>query len=262
MSAQSFMAVPECAKYQTMKKFNLAVDIGNTLAKAAVFEGGQAVETFKGEGDPVRFLDGILADYPGVGAAVMVSSRGEVPEVENYLRSRVEKYMQFRPGVPVPIKNLYDTPQTLGCDRLAAAVGAHALYPGSNIFIADLGTAITLDVVTAAGEFIGGNISPGASTRLRALHDYTGRLPLVSLDGEVEEIGTASERAVRSGVVNGIVYELEGYIARLERKYGPLRIIFTGGDSDFFAKRVKNTIFATYDLVVYGLNRILDYNAH
>ncbi|MCD8073209.1 MAG: type III pantothenate kinase, partial [Alistipes sp.] len=153
------------------------------------------------------------------------------------------------------------TPQTLGCDRLAGAVGAAAIYPGQNILIADLGTAITFDVVTAAGEFLGGNISPGAAMRLRALHEYTGRLPLVGQEGPTEEIATSSQSAVRSGVVGGIVYEIEGYIARLGERYDPLKIIFTGGDSDFFAKRVKNAIFATYDLVVYGLNRILEYNA-
>ncbi len=244
-----------------MKKLNLAVDIGNTLSKAAVFEDGQAVETFRGGSVDVEFLTDIIAAYPGMDSAIYVSSRGEVPEIERYLSENVRRLVKFGPGVPIPIRNLYRTPDTLGSDRLAAAVGANALYPGSNVLIADFGTAITFDVVTAAGEFLGGNISPGLSTRLRAMHDYTGRLPLVEKDGEVQFTGTSSETALRSGAVNGIVYETEGYICRLAGMYDPLRIIFTGGDSDFFAKRVKNTIFVTYDLVVYGLNRILEYNA-
>ena len=125
----------------------------------------------------------------------------------------------------------------------------------------DFGTAITIDLVTAAGEFKGGNISPGAMTRFRALHDYTSKLPLRSLSDDTMLISTNSNQAVESGVINGIVYEIEGYITRLSQDYEDLKIIFTGGDGNFFAKRLKNTIFAIYDLVVYGLNRILEYNA-
>ncbi|MCC8035757.1 MAG: type III pantothenate kinase, partial [Rikenellaceae bacterium] len=217
--------------------------------------------TFKGECTGARRGGDILESYPEVSSAILVSSRGDVPEIEEFIKNRVDRYIRFGPEVPVPLKNLYRTPLTLGCDRMAAAVGASAVYPASNILIADLGTAITFDVVTAAGEFLGGNISPGAAMRLRALHRYTGRLPLVGQAGATEEIASSTDTALRSGVVNGIVYEIEGYISRLAGRYDPLKIIFTGGDSDFFAKRVKNAIFATYDLVVYGLNRILEYNA-
>jgi len=148
-----------------------------------------------------------------------------------------------------------------GADRLAAAVGANTIYPNSDILIVDFGTAITIDVVSG-GEFLGGNITPGAAIRFKALHHFTKKLPLCSLnDNPTELFGNTSVSAIECGVVNGIVYEIEGYIRDLQRKYSDLRIIFTGGDSNFFAKRLKNTIFATYDLVAYGLNRILEYNA-
>jgi type III pantothenate kinase len=98
-------------------------------------------------------------------------------------------------------------------------------------------------------------------TRFRALHEYTSRLPLRSLSEDAVLIAGDSNQAVESGVVNGIVYEIEGYVARLSEEYDDLKIIFTGGDSNFFAKRLKNTIFATYDLVAFGLNRILEHNA-
>lgn len=240
---------------------NLAVDLGNSLVKAAVFDEGQAVETFRSKAADKRFFDGIFESYPDIDAAILVSSGPGEAEAEELLVSRTERFMKFGPDVKVPLKNMYETPETLGCDRLAAAVGADVLYPRSNILIVDFGTAITIDLVTAKGEFMGGNISPGAMTRFRALHDYTTKLPLRSHSDDTALISSNSNQAVESGVINGIVYEIEGYIARLSRDYEDLKIIFTGGDSNFFAKRLKNTIFATYDLVVYGLNRILEYNA-
>ena len=229
--------------------------------KAAVFDDGQAVETFRSKAADKRFFDGIFQSYPDIDAAILVSSGPGEAEAEELLVSRTERFLKFGPDVKVPIKNLYETPETLGCDRLAAAVGADLLYPESNILIVDFGTAITIDLVTAAGEFKGGNISPGAMTRFRALHDYTSKLPLRSLSDDTMLISTNSNQAVESGVINGIVYEIEGYITRLSQDYEDLKIIFTGGDGNFFAKRLKNTIFAIYDLVVYGLNRILEYNA-
>ena len=149
----------------------------------------------------------------------------------------------------------------MGPDRLAAAVGAATLYPNSDVLIVDFGTAITCDLVSAEGEFLGGNISPGATLRFRALHQFTHRLPQCELIDREIFMGRDTVSAIEGGVVNGIVYEVEGYIRDLEKRYPSLRIIFTGGDSNFFAKRVKKTIFATYDLVAYGLNRILEYNA-
>lgn len=241
---------------------NLAIDIGNTLAKMAVIEAGQVVDTFKFEGAGEAEVASVLESYPDVEAAVLVSPRDDVREIESFLKTHLKRYMRFDHTVAVPLKNCYRTPDTLGCDRLAAAVGANALYPATNVMIADFGTAITVDMVSAAGEFLGGNISPGAMTRFRALHDYTCSLPLRTLrQEETELLGRDTFSAIESGVINGIVYEIEGYIGRLSAQYPDLRIIFTGGDGNFFAKRVKNPIFATYDLVAYGLNRILEYNA-
>lgn len=241
---------------------NLAIDIGNTHIKAAVFEDGQLVETFKSKVADGAFVEGVFEAYPDIDRAILSSVRSEFAEVENALKSRVKHYMRFDHDTPIPIRNLYGTPQTLGGDRLAAAVGANAIYPGANVMIVDFGTAITIDLVTNKGEFLGGNISPGADARLRALHDYTSNLPLCENTWDTVLLGRNSQEAICSGVLNGILYEIEGYIARLEQEYEELKIIFTGGDGKYFAKRLKNTIFATYDLVVHGLNRIMEYNAN
>ena len=241
---------------------NLAIDIGNTLAKLAIIDGGQVVDFLladlpPGTGDVHLSIIGELK----IDAAVIVSSRDTDEELERFLEQRMKRFLRFDQNVPVPIVNRYATPGTLGADRLAAAVGANTIYPNSDILIVDFGTAITFDFVSAEGEFLGGNISPGAATRFRALHHFTRKLPLCELIDREVFMGRDTVSAIEGGVVNGIVYEVEGYIRDLERKYDGLRIIFTGGDSNFFAKRVKKPIFATYDLVAYGLNRILEYNA-
>ena len=239
---------------------NLIVDIGNTLVKLAVFDGGRIVAQRCVERLHPSMLEELFAAWP-VRRAVVASTRGEVDEVADLLRPRVEYLLEFSSQTPVPIGNAYLTPETLGRDRLAAAVGATVLYPGRNVLIVDFGTAITFDFVSAEGEFLGGNISPGAATRFRALHHFTRKLPLCELIDREVFMGRDTVSAIEGGIVNGIVYEVEGYIRDLERKYDGLRIIFTGGDSNFFAKRVKKPIFATYALVAYGLNRILEYNA-
>ncbi len=241
---------------------NLAIDIGNTLAKLAVIDDGQMVDFQKTEKIDSAFIERLLEENPEIDAAIIVSTGESGSEWQQMLEKRMKRFVRFNAETPIPIENGYETPQTLGLDRLAAAVAANALYPNSNVVIVDFGTAITVDFVSAEGKFLGGNISPGAATRFKALHHFTKRLPLCELDEDsVRLLGNSTLTAIESGVVNGIVYEIEGYIRDLQQRYNNLRIIFTGGESDFFAKRLKNTIFATYDLVAYGLNRILEYNA-
>ncbi len=146
-------------------------------------------------------------------------------------------------------------------DRLAAAVGATTLYPGRDLLIVDMGTAITIDLVEG-GVYRGGNISPGMNMRFRALHDYTARLPLESATDEIMTLGNTTSTAVGQGVMQGIVNEIEGYIESFSKKNREISTIFTGGDAKRFVKRIKNAIFADCELVVCGLNRILDYNAN
>ena len=239
---------------------NLVVDIGNTLLKLAVFDGGRLVaqqcvgelreETFAG------LLGGARA-----ARAVVASTRGEAPAIVEAVRRHTDYLLEFTPATPVPIGNAYLTPATLGRDRLAAAVGAATLYPRRNALIVDFGTAVTLDFVSADGVFRGGCISPGMAMRFRALHEYTAALPLCAATDSAELLGRTTDEAVRLGVMNSLAFEIEGYIARMQGEIEDLCVIFTGGDTNFFAKRIKNTIFANCNLVFWGLNRILEYNA-
>lgn len=240
---------------------HLTIDMGNTRVKYAVFDRGELVA----EGCAERFgepeLDALLAARPGIGRSILSSTRGEAEETAALLRRRIGHCLRLTPGLPVPLENDYATPGTLGADRLAAAVGAAALYPGRDLLVIDFGTAITIDRIDAPGIFRSGNISPGVEMRFRALHDRTAALPLCAAGDEGALLGRTTEQAIRCGVMNGIAFEIEGYIARLSESSSARTIIFTGGDAKFFVKRIKNTIFAQRDLVFRGLNRILEYNA-
>ena len=239
---------------------NLIIDTGNTATKIAVMDDNRAIFRQRVETISVEVVSALLEEYPSIDKAI-VASTGEANEcVCGILRERVAYFLEFKPGVDVPLKNGYKTPETLGVDRLAAAVGAQSLYGEKDMLIVDFGTAITFDLVTG-GTFRGGNISLGVGARFRALHEYTSRLPLCGPTDEVLEFGRTTREAIEQGVMTGIKQETEGYISEFCAKYGKLCIIFTGGDAKYFVNRIKNAIFADWDLILYGLNQILEYNA-
>ena len=177
-----------------------------------------------------------------------------------YLKEKLQYFVFLDETVPLPITVQYKTPHTLGRDRLAAAVGANYLQPGKDLLVIDAGTAITYELIEASGTYVGGNISPGMTTRFRALNHFTKKLPLVSESEHVPLVGTNTETAIQAGVVNGIVCEMDGYIEMLRLKYPNLLVFLTGGHSFYFERRLKNSIFADINLVLTGLNRILEYN--
>lgn len=239
---------------------NLIVDIGNTRTKFAVTEAGKVVREEVCERFSPAALRDRLTEWR-VARAIVSSTRGDASAVVETLRAAGVETLLFTPGVAVPLRSDYLTPGTLGCDRLAAAVGADLLFPGRTVLIVDFGTAVTLDVVSG-GCFRGGFISPGLRTRFRALHDYTAALPEAAPAEEWLPLGRTTVECIQQGVEQGLACEIEGQIARLRAEFGELSVIFTGGDAKRFAKRIKNTIFADCDPVIAGLNRILEYHVH
>lgn len=169
--------------------------------------------------------------------------------------------LKFDHSSELPIKIGYATPETLGLDRIAAVVGAVMQCPDKAVLIVDAGTCVTYDLLTADGTFAGGNIAPGIRLRLRAMHEHTGKLPLIDDAGETPEIGFSTETAMRAGAVLGVAYEIEGYIARLNKVYPDLFVFLTGGDALKLAAKIKSRIFVDENLVLTGLNRILQENA-
>ena len=227
---------------------NLVVDIGNSRMKVAVFSGGEIVERWTFGCREIGRFDEIFSRYAGFDRAILSSTRDENPEPEEMLRCRSGYFLKFANTVPVPLENGYGTPHTLGCDRLAAAVGGVGMLPGRNLMIVDFGSAITCDIVTAEGRYLGGSISPGLGMRFRSLADYTDRLPLLEAEAcvgyEEREVPSSTVGAMVSGVAGGIELEIRGRMERYAGEFAGLTTIFTGGDAPLFEKRFKNTIFA------------------
>jgi len=236
---------------------NLCIDQGNTLIKAALFDDTKLIKHFSIESDFDAGLSGILDKF-SVDRAIL-SSVAAFP-VDAILSSRVKDLVLFTHKTPVPVVNTYQTPETLGKDRLAAIVGANWLKPETDLLVIDAGTAITFDFIDAQGVFHGGNIAPGLEMRAKSLHQFTGRLPLVELHTEVDFTGKNTNDAIIAGIIYGAAFEIDGYIDRLLLKYPKLCTFLTGGSSFYFDGKLKNPIFADKNLVLTGLNRILQYN--
>ncbi len=239
---------------------NLIIDIGNTRVKIAIISHSNLLFELSSDSFDIEQVGGFVTQY-GVERAIVSSTRGDEEEVVNVLREVVEQVILFDHTTPIPIANSYSTPETLGRDRLAAAVGAWSISKADNQLVVDLGTAITIDLITQTGGFEGGVISPGMMMRFRALSHFTAALPLCSPTDERLEVARTTKEAIEQGVMQGITNEIEGHIERIRKKYDKIDVIFTGGDAKHFDKRIKNTIFAASELVVVGLNRILEYNA-
>jgi type III pantothenate kinase len=237
----------------------LIIDIGNTLQKLAVFEEKKLVlkEIFN-DLDSEKLFRFIENNGPFRGiiqSSVVIHSR----ELEDTL-ARAGKFILLTAHTPIPFKNLYQTPESLGKDRLAAIAGAFSLFPGRNVLVIDAGTCITYDFLTNNGEYLGGGISPGIRMRFKAMHTFTGKLPLIEPDNFDELIGRSTRKSLLSGVYNGVVAETGELIRQYQEKFDDVLVIITGGDHQFLHNKLKISIFAAPDLVLLGLNEILDYN--
>ena len=240
---------------------NLVIDQGNTLTKVAVFDQASMLyETVTTIIDPKEIRS--LTERFFI-ERVMICSVAQFSKqiLALFEKKRIQCFI-LTPATALPISNRYRSPETLGSDRIAAAVGANFLKPETDLLVIDMGTAITYDVVTANNEYRGGNISLGLTSRFRALHDYTHRLPLLKPDTHFPHfIGTSTDEAIMAGVMYGILFEIEGVITNLTNEYTSLSVFLTGGDSIYFESSLKTPIFAVKNLVLVGLNRILNHNA-
>lgn len=240
---------------------NLVIDIGNTRTKIALFNQHDLMFNVPIEHLTVNHLKMLKDEYVQLDKAILSSVKKVDDEVLQFLHEQFRYFIELDHQTKLPLVNLYETPETLGKDRLAAAVGANELFPDQNILIIDAGTAITYDLVSENNEFLGGNISPGMKMRYKALNQFTGKLPLVEYSDDFELVGGNTVDAIRAGVQNGIVYEMNGTIDSFNRIYENLQIVMTGGDSIFFDKILNYTIFVHFNLTLIGLNRILEHNA-
>ncbi len=238
---------------------NIIIDIGNSKIKLALFEKGKIITKF--------FFDELnndVFDYLQSknfkNSDLIISS---VKIINKELIIKLKKYVKnvilLDNSLKLPIKNNYKDKETLGYDRIAAAVGACYLSSSQNNLIIDIGTAITIDLVVD-NVFLGGNISPGIDIRYKALNNFTDKLPLLNNRENIDLYGDTTKTSIISGVINGIIYEIQGAIDEFSKKFKNINIFITGGDAFFFDKKIKRSIFVNSNLVLVGLNKILEIN--
>lgn len=239
---------------------NLAIDIGNTRNKFALIRQNTVVDIIVEDNLSIPVLKDILTTHPKIDSAILSAVKNIDSSILSFLSTELDYFIELNENTSIPIENLYETKNTLGKDRLAAVIGANNIYPDSNVLVIDMGTAITYDFINKSNQFLGGTISPGLEMRFKALNHFTDKLPLLQKNETFNTIGKTTSEAIISGVQNGIIFEIEGYINELKSKHNDLKIILTGGDAIFFDKNLKNTIFVNLNLNYIGLNTILEYN--
>lgn len=239
---------------------NLVIDIGNTNTKYYIYNGDNIIYSLIEESFDASFIPNFKTKFPNIENCIL-SATGNY-QMDNFLKlpSLFKNFIKFSQNTDVPVKIDYHSPKTLGLDRLAGACGAFAIYPKKNVLIIDAGTAITFDIKNQKEEFIGGNISPGLFMRFKALNHYTKNLPLINSTKITGFLGKDTSNAISNGVINGMIYEINGYIEECTKKFNPLKIIITGGDAHFFENKLKKAIFVHQNIVALGLNTILNFN--
>lgn len=242
----------------------LIVDGGNTVVKIAVFKGVECVFTLKSDYlSWYENLKKIIEKYPKVYKAISsLVSAVDQERLEFFFNKNNIKYLSLTHKTPIPFKNKYQTPYTLGVDRIALMASAVSQFKNKNCLVIDAGSCITYDFINSENEYHGGTISLGLQMRYKSLHEFTAKLPLLSPQHSNSFIGRTTDEAIHSGVTLALITEIEGVIKYFSNKYPKMIVILTGGDADFLSKRLKNSIFVLPNFLTEGLNHILDYNTN
>jgi|ERR1035437_1363877 type III pantothenate kinase len=240
---------------------NLTIDIGNTNIKMGIFERNEmkSMDIFNNSNqiEFTKYFENIPENT--IKTAIICSVIDTDKEFIDALKSKFPVII-FDSSTPIPIKNLYQSPNSLGPDRLASVIGARLIFPKGNILSINAGTCVTYNFLNENNEYIGGSISPGLTMRYRALHNFTSKLPLLETIEETNLVGRNTMESIKSGVINGIVAEVDAIIEKYKCLYGDISVIMTGGDSEFLVNSLKNSIFAAPYLVLQGLNEVVNYN--
>jgi type III pantothenate kinase len=242
---------------------NLIVDAGNTYIKVAVFQGDKmlAHESFEKKLFQKK-IEKLLKIHTEIDQMITSSVTKLSNHTKQFLANLDIKVLKLTHKTNVPFQNKYATPETLGVDRIALIVAAVTQYPKTNVLVIDAGTCITYDFKTSDEIYLGGGISPGIQLRYKTLNLLTANLPLLEPKMPENYIGDSTESAIHSGVTLGVITEIDGIIAHYKGQFAHLTVILTGGDTNFLAKSLKNTIFANSKFLLQGLNNVLEYNRY
>ncbi len=238
---------------------NLIVDIGNTNSKLAIFQGEEIINFETVEYDMLmEALESYLIEFK-INKSILSNVGAKIEGLDDFLSNHFYHVnLDFKTKLPITIN--YDTPKTLGVDRVALAVAALNSSNGKNSLVIDMGSCITYDFITSKGVYEGGAISPGLNMRFKAMHNFTESLPLVTIRESQSIIGKNTEMSLVNGVVHGITSEIDSYIDKLNEEIGNISVFICGGDQPFFVNKLKNSIFADQKILLRGLNIILNYN--
>jgi type III pantothenate kinase len=242
---------------------NLVLDIGNTRTKTGLFDRSRLAEQAVWQDCT---LEELMRYGKEAGAERVIFSSVALPDSSTlqHLAENFVNAIELTHEVPLPFRNAYRTPETLGKDRLAAVAGAQALFQGQNCMVVDCGTCIKYELLLGEGVYLGGNIAPGAAMRLQAMHTFTARLPEAPMRMPDTSVGYSTETALQNGALRGAALEIEGFARMFRERAAPLMILLTGGDAEFFSPFLNHIpgIQVVPHLTLHGLNHILEYNAH
>ena len=241
---------------------NLIIDIGNTSTKLAVFQRDKVLIAKTVEGfSLVIEVENLLKQFTEIKRG-FVSSVGFLSEDELKTLEKRLPMTVLNSTLKLPFKIHYKTPNSLGADRLALMAAAATQYSGKNVLVIDAGSCITYDFIDSKKNYLGGAIAPGIQMRYKSLGDFTSSLPTLQKIVPKNSIGNSTDDSIHSGVINGVLYEIEGTVNEYQNKYPDLTVILTGGDADFLCKQLKISIFANSDFLLEGLNFLLEYNSN
>jgi type III pantothenate kinase len=235
---------------------NLVIDIGNTRIKAGVFKTNRLIDNVIIEKESLKNLQSFCKKHVGIKNAI-VSSTTDYPAGLLVFLKKNFRVIELSDKTPLPFKNGYKTPKTLGKDRLAVVAGAWSIFPKKTSLVINAGTCITYDLIDNKGVYQGGAISPGIDMRFKALNTFTGRLPLIKPNPFKELVGKTTEESILTGVQQGMVNEIEGFINEYKKAYKGLQILLTGGSLPWLKTRLKSKIISEPLLALTGLNVIL-----
>jgi type III pantothenate kinase len=237
---------------------NVVLDIGNSFLKAGLFKNNKLVKKYNFEVDYYNNIKNLL-ETNDVSCSIVSNVSNRNKRLINLLNSKT-KLIKFNSDLNVPFINKYKTKKTLGDDRVALITSALIQYPNENVLIIDLGSCITYDLIKSNKEYVGGAISPGLKMRYKSLNTFTSNLPLLEPKDANYLIGKNTEESIHSGVINGIIGELNHSISQYKSDNKEIKIILTGGDSKFLFNKIKNSIFATSNFLLLGLNFLIELN--
>ena len=236
----------------------LCLDFGNTLRKAAIFENGELKVPIRLDGtgvDPIRRL---IEKYKPV-RSILSSVIDHEIDIETFLHQQT-RFVKLSSKCNLPFTSGVGKPETIGGDRLALCAAAVKIFPSANRLIIGIGSCITFNFINKYNVFLGGSISPGLGLRFKSLHDFTAHLPLVTEDWNYPLIGFDTRTNIINGVILGMRLEIDGVIDEYARKFNNFNVLLTGGDGGYFARHLKNKIFADPHLIFKGLYTICEYN--